>query len=65
VEGTLAARPLGQVARQINGANELWLALALTSEPLQQLTAPQLAAVLSSLVAPDVRSLPRRIQVYK
>lgn len=59
VEGTLAARPLGQVARQINGANELWLALALTSEPLQQLTAPQLAAVLSSLVAPDTISRPQ------
>lgn len=55
VEGSLAARPLGQVARQINGANELWLAMALTAEPLQQLAPPQLAAVLSSLVAPDVR----------
>ena len=54
-EGTLAARPLGHVARQVAGANELWLALALTAEPVQQLPPPQLAAALSGLIAPDVR----------
>ena len=34
---------LGQVAREVSGANELWLALVLTHEALQTLGPPQLA----------------------
>lgn len=56
--GTLAARPLGAVARQLNGANELWLATALSGAATQGLEPPQLAAVVASLVAPDVRFIP-------
>ena len=45
--------PLGLVAREVRGSNELWLATALTHEALQSLAAPQLAAVVSALVAAD------------
>lgn len=45
--------PLGFVSRELRGSNELWMALALTHSSLQTLAAPQLAAVLSSLVAED------------
>lgn len=45
--------PLGLVSRELRGSNELWMALALTHASLQTLPAPQLAAVLSSLVAED------------
>ncbi len=34
---------LGQVAREVSGANELWLALVLTHDALQTLGPPQLA----------------------
>ena len=41
------AQPLGEVARQVNGENELWLAIALTSAAAQALlscaTCPALA----------------------
>ncbi|KAK9821280.1 hypothetical protein WJX74_008477 [Apatococcus lobatus] len=43
--------PLGDVARQINGTNELWLATVLTSPELQSLTPPQLAALLSGVTS--------------
>ena len=45
--------PLGLVSRELRGSNELWMALALTHASVQTLPAPQLAAVLSSLVAED------------
>lgn len=48
--------PLGLVSRELRGSNELWMALALTHPSLQTLPAPQLAAVLSSLVAEDAVS---------
>ncbi len=54
--GSLAARPLGRVLRSINGANELWLAVALSAEPCQNLPPPLLAAVAAALVAPEVRA---------
>lgn len=40
--------PLGKVAREVNCANELWMALVLTHAALQGLAPPQLAAVLSA-----------------
>ncbi|GAB4818573.1 hypothetical protein N2152v2_005619 [Parachlorella kessleri] len=49
---------LGQVAREVSGANELWLALVLTHDALQTLGPPQLAGVLSSVVAPEAISRP-------
>ncbi len=55
--GSLAARPLGRVLRSINGANELWLAVALSAEPCQNLPPPLLAAVVAALVAPEVSVL--------
>jgi hypothetical protein len=45
--------PLGMVAREVRGANELWLALVLTHAATQSLPAPQLAAVLSAVVAAE------------
>lgn len=54
--------PLGLVAREVRGSNELWLATALTHEALQILRPPQLAGVISALVAPDAISRPN-IQV--
>jgi superfamily II RNA helicase len=53
--GTLTATALGRVARQINGSNELWLAIALTQPVMADLAPPQLAAVLSGIVSGDVR----------
>ena len=48
--------PLGLVARDLRGSNELWLAQALTHPSLQLLQPPQLAAVVSSLVAEEAVS---------
>lgn len=56
-EGTLKARPLGEVARQLNGSNELWLAAALAAPGTAELQPPQLAALCCGLVASDVRCL--------
>ena len=39
---------LGLVAREVNCANELWMAVVLTHAAVQQLPPPQLAAVLSA-----------------
>lgn len=44
---------LGKVARELRGANELWLAVALTHPALQLLPPAQLAGVVSSLVAQE------------
>jgi DSHCT (NUC185) domain len=55
-EGSLEAGPLGEVARQLNGSNELWLALALAAPGTAELAPPQLAALACGLVAADVRA---------
>ena len=52
-EGRLALTPLGSVAREVAGANELWLAMVLVDSAVQSLSPPQLAAVLSAVVAPE------------
>jgi DSHCT (NUC185) domain len=54
--GSLEAGPLGEVARQLNGSNELWLALALAAPGTSELQPPQLAALACGLVAADVRA---------
>ncbi len=56
--------PLGLVAREVRGSNELWLASVLTHESLQSLRPPQLAAVVSALVAPDSVSRPNIQAAY-
>ncbi|KAG7672839.1 hypothetical protein Ndes2437B_g02819 [Nannochloris sp. 'desiccata'] len=56
--------PLGLVAREVRGSNELWLASVLTHESLQNLRPPQLAAVVSALVAPDSVSRPNIQAAY-
>ena len=48
--------PLGLVARDLRGSNELWLAQALTHPSLQLLQPPQLAAVVAALVAEEAVS---------
>jgi superfamily II RNA helicase len=48
--------PLGLVARELRGSNELWMALALTHPSLQSLAYPQLAAVVSAIVSGDAVS---------
>ncbi|KAL4443480.1 hypothetical protein ABPG75_011217 [Micractinium tetrahymenae] len=50
--------PLGLVAREVNCANELWMALVLTHAAVQGLAAPQLAAVLSAVIASESVSRP-------
>lgn len=47
---------IGQVARELNGTNELWLALVATHPALAALEPPQLAAALSTVVASDAIS---------
>jgi superfamily II RNA helicase len=67
VDGTGDRRkftPLGLVAREVRGSNELWLASVLTHESLQNLRPPQLAAVVSALVAPDSVSRPNIQAAY-
>ena len=44
---------MGHVARELNGSNELWLALVATHPVLTDIPPPQLAAVFSAIVAPD------------
>lgn len=46
--GQVAFTPLGLVAREVNCANELWMALVLTHDALQALPPPQLAGALSA-----------------
>ena len=50
--------PLGHVARELNGQNQLWLALVLTHQAYQTLPPPQLAAAVSAVVAPEAVSRP-------
>ena len=44
----IAFTALGQVAREVNCANELWMAMVLSHSAVQGLPPPQLAAVLSA-----------------
>eukprot|EP00898_Chlorokybus_atmophyticus_P005389 jgi/Chlat1/5851/Chrsp4S00494 len=44
---------LGEVAAELRGSNELWLAVALTSPALSQLTPQHLAAVAAALVTDE------------
>ena len=56
--------PLGLVAREVRGSNELWLATALTHQALQTLRPPQLAGVISALVSADAISRPNIQAAY-
>ncbi|KAK9820466.1 hypothetical protein WJX72_010660 [[Myrmecia] bisecta] len=59
IDAGAMAKALGQVARQINGDNELWLAVVLTHANVQALDVPRLAGVLSALLTPSVISRPQ------
>lgn len=48
--------PLGMVAREIRATNEVWLSMVLTHQALQTLPPPQLASVLSAIVAAEAFS---------
>ncbi|KAK9815169.1 hypothetical protein WJX73_009621 [Symbiochloris irregularis] len=61
---TLKAQPLGQVAREVHGGNQLWLAIVLTHNATQDLTAPQLAGLLGAMVAPETASRPHISAAY-
>lgn len=54
--GRVRFTPLGLVARDLNGQNELWLAAVLTHPAFQGLPPPQLAAAVSAAVAPEAVS---------
>lgn len=56
--GSLRVLPIGQVARSIQGQNELWLALALTHPSVMSLSGPELAAYLGALLSPEVLRRP-------
>ncbi|KXZ44082.1 hypothetical protein GPECTOR_74g696 [Gonium pectorale] len=56
--GSLRVLPLGLLARNIQGGNELWLAMALSHPALQRLSGPALAALLGALLSPEVLSKP-------
>ncbi|KAG2444652.1 hypothetical protein HXX76_001396 [Chlamydomonas incerta] len=58
---TLRVLPLGLLARNIQGGNELWLAMALSHPALQTLNGPQLAAMLGALISPEVLSKPTAV----
>ncbi|BDA41503.1 probable helicase HelY [Coccomyxa sp. Obi] len=62
---TLKAQPLGEVAREVMGENELWLGMALTHAALQDLAAPQLAGALAALVAGESVSRPSISAAYE
>ncbi|CAG9467871.1 unnamed protein product [Pedinophyceae sp. YPF-701] len=52
--GHLAARPLGDVARQVRCENELWMAMALTHPATQLLSPRAFAGLVGALVTPGV-----------
>ncbi|KAG2449071.1 hypothetical protein HYH02_005820 [Chlamydomonas schloesseri] len=58
---SLRVLPLGLLARNIQGGNELWLAMALSHPALHALTGPQLAALLGALISPEVLSKPTAV----
>ncbi|KAL0028996.1 hypothetical protein WJX77_010606 [Trebouxia sp. C0004] len=61
---TLKALPLGHIARQIHGENELWLAIVLTHAAVQNLTPPQLAGVLGAIMTGENISKPQIWAAY-
>ncbi|KAL3144002.1 hypothetical protein ABBQ32_003810 [Trebouxia sp. C0010 RCD-2024] len=62
---SLTALPLGHVARQIHGENELWLAMVLTHPAVQSLTPPQLAGVLGAILTSENISKPQVWVAYE
>lgn len=60
----LGFSPLGMVAREVNCANELWMALVLTHAAVQGLAGPQLAAVLSAGKPPGAAGQGRAQAAY-
>lgn len=58
---TLRILPLGLLARDIRGQNELWMAIALTSPVVAELTGPQLAAFIGALLCSEVIKRPAAI----
>ncbi|KAL0037105.1 hypothetical protein WJX79_000589 [Trebouxia sp. C0005] len=62
---TLKALPLGHIARQIHGENELWLAIVLTHPAVQNLTPPQLAGVLGAIMTGENISKPQIWAAYE
>eukprot|EP00210_Caulerpa_lentillifera_P007073 g6766.t1 len=57
-ETTLDITPLGQVAREFYGDNELWMATVFTHSAVLLLSPPLLAALASAFVSPEVLSRP-------
>lgn len=57
-EGTLRPLPLGHVARQLNGTNELWLAALLFEPEVAALPAAALAGVMCAAVSPSMLNKP-------
>ncbi|GLC66436.1 hypothetical protein PLESTF_000427200 [Pleodorina starrii] len=55
---SLRVLPLGLLARNIQGGNELWLAMALSHPALHRLSGPSLGALLGALLSPEVLSKP-------
>jgi len=55
---TLDITPLGHVARELYGENELWMAAVFTHQNVQLLSPPTLAALVSAFVAPEVCTRP-------
>eukprot|EP00200_Dunaliella_tertiolecta_P005053 CAMPEP_0202359206 /NCGR_PEP_ID=MMETSP1126-20121109/12588_1 /ASSEMBLY_ACC=CAM_ASM_000457 /TAXON_ID=3047 /ORGANISM="Dunaliella tertiolecta, Strain CCMP1320" /LENGTH=1135 /DNA_ID=CAMNT_0048952565 /DNA_START=212 /DNA_END=3620 /DNA_ORIENTATION=- len=55
---TLRVLPLGLVARNIQGNNELWLALVLTHQAVFGLTGPELAGLLGAILTGEVLKRP-------
>jgi hypothetical protein len=60
-EPSLRLLPLGLVARSINCNNELWMAAALSSPSVINLTPPQLAALVGALQCTDLLKRPMSI----
>ncbi|KAF5836973.1 P-loop containing nucleoside triphosphate hydrolase protein [Dunaliella salina] len=56
--GSLRVLPLGLVARNIQGNNELWLALVLTHQAVFGLTGPELAGLLGAILTGEVLKRP-------
>ncbi|GFR39875.1 hypothetical protein Agub_g377 [Astrephomene gubernaculifera] len=59
--GSLRVLPLGLLARNIQGGNELWLALALSHPALERLSGPALGALLGALLSPEVINKPTNL----
>lgn len=55
---TLQCLPLGHVARQLNGDNELWMATVFSHAAVQSLSPAALAGVACALVTPSMVSKP-------